>query len=118
MRMRVGRRGLVVWSAPAGLGDARGARRDPARRRRVGRWLRVGAALTVMGLIGLARVARMRWRSGLLGTGGLLTVVGFMMSSSAVFVPGLVMLIVGLLAGPCNRDCQAAAQMAGTHWHA
>lgn len=118
MRRRSRRRDLVIWGASAGLDPVSGARRVPAGRRRVRRWLRTGAALTVMGLIGLARVARVRWRAGLMGTGGLLMVVGFMVSSSAVFAPGLVMLIVGLLIGKPACDCQAASQMAGTHWHA
>ena len=73
MRQRSHRRNLVVWSQSAGSVGRYGA--PPfTRRRRIRRWIRTGALLTVVGLMPLARAVRARWRP-LLG-GGVLTVVG------------------------------------------
>jgi hypothetical protein len=95
MRLRAHRRNLVLWSQSAssiGRYDA-----PPfTRTRRIRRWIRVGALLTVVGLMPLARAGWARWR--LLLAGGLLTVVGVMLHgglggvillflASAPFVP-------------------------------
>ena len=95
MRLRAHRRNLVLWSQSASSIGRCGA--PPlTRTRRIRRWIRVGALLTVVSLMPLARAARARWR--LLLTGGLLTVVGVMLCgglggvillflASALFVP-------------------------------
>jgi hypothetical protein len=69
-----------------------------------------------MGLMRLAGVARRRWRTGLLVTGTVLTVIGIVVPGSSVFVPGLVILIFALLKGPCTADGQAAGQLVGARW--
>ena len=76
MRMRSHRRNLVVWSQSAGSVGRYGA--PPfTRTRRIRRWIRTGALLTVVGLMPLARAGRARWR--LLLAGGVLAVVGVML---------------------------------------
>jgi len=97
MRLRPHRRNLVVWSQSAGSADRLGARR-PARARRVRRRIRIGALLTVLGLMRLARALRPRWRPLLAGT--VLTVVGVLLRSGAggvALLPGLLFLVYGLL---------------------
>jgi len=90
-----------VWSLSAGSsarhGTARFAR--PGRARRIRRCLRIGALLTVIGLVRLARAARLRWRPLL--AGGVLTVAGVVLRSGAaglvflpgVFLPGVLLLL-------------------------
>ena len=76
MRLRAHRRNLVLWSQSASSIGRDGA--PPfTRTRRIRRWIRVGALLTVVGLMPLARAGRARWR--LLLAGGLLTVAGVML---------------------------------------
>ena len=76
MRLRAHRRNLVLWSQSASSIGRDGA--PPfTRTRRIRRWIRVGALLTVVSLMPLARAGRSRWR--LLLAGGLLTVVGVML---------------------------------------
>ncbi len=96
MRLRAHRRNLVVWNSPAGPADRYGALRltRPARNRRIRRCIRIGALLTVMGLMSLARGPRPRWQ--LLLAGGVLTVIGIMLRSSAagvILLPGLLFLL-------------------------
>ena len=95
MRLRAGRRNLVVWSpsvGPAGRYGAPRLTRLP-RTRRIRRLIRIGALLTVIGLLRLARAVRPRWRPLL--AGGVLTVAGVMLRSGAwgaLLVPGLLSL--------------------------
>jgi hypothetical protein len=93
------RRNLVVWSSSAvAAGRSRGAR--PTRARRVRRWLRTGALLTVIGLVRLARTTRTRWEPVSLGIGAVLMVIGFMLPSVAgTFLLGLLVMTVALLKG-------------------
>ena len=73
MRLRSHRQNLVVWSRSANSVGRSGS--PPfTRTRRIGRWIRIGALLTIVGLMSLARIGRTRWR--LLLAGGVLTVVG------------------------------------------
>jgi hypothetical protein len=93
MRQRSHRRNLVVWSQSAGSVGRCGA--PPfTRRRRIRRWIRTGALLTVVGLMPLARAVRARWRPML--AGGVLTVVGVMWldgPGGMVVLPGLWLLL-------------------------
>jgi hypothetical protein len=118
MRMRSHRRSLMVWSPPGGPADRYGAlaftRRT--RPRPIRWWLRTGALLTVIGITRIARAMRARWRSVFTVTGGLLLVVGFMLSNGGAFVGGLLVLLA-LLRGAERSHCRAAAQMTGAHWH-
>ena len=76
MRLRAHRRNLVLWSQSASSIGRDGAL-PFTRTRRIRRWIRVGALLTVVSLMPLARAGRSRWR--LLLAGGLLTVAGVML---------------------------------------
>jgi hypothetical protein len=76
MRLRSHRRNLVVWSQSVSSVGRSGA--PPfTRTRRIRRWIRIGALLTIVGLMPLARAGRARWR--LLLAVGVLTVVGVML---------------------------------------
>ena len=115
MRLRPRRRNLVVWSstaAPAGrsrpgrspAGRARGVprrrRARPARLRRIRWWLRTGALLSVLGVLWLARAARVRWEPVSLLAGFLIAVTGFVVpAGGGVFMLGVVVLIATLLKG-------------------
>jgi hypothetical protein len=88
-------RRTAVWSLSAGssvrCGTARFAR--PGRARRVRRLIRIGALLTVIGLVRLAH-APLRWRPLL--AGAVLTAVGVILRSgpgSLVFLPGVLILL-------------------------
>ena len=99
-----------MWSstaAPAGQSRAaprragaprrRGAR--PARLRRIRWWLRTGALLTIIGVLRLARTARVRWEPVSLLAGVLIAVTGFALPASGLFMLGVLVLIVTLLKG-------------------
>lgn len=75
MRLRSHRRNLVVWSQAGNSAGRSGAPPFP-RTRRIRRWIRTGALLTIVGLVPLARAGRARW--WLLLAVGVLTVVGVM----------------------------------------
>jgi hypothetical protein len=93
MRRRLRRRNLVVWSQSAGS-VGRYSAPPFTRRRRIRRWIRTGALLTVVGLMPLARAVRARWRPLL--AGGVLTVVGVMWldgPGGMVLLPGLWLLL-------------------------
>src|SRR5689334_16913189 len=79
MRLRAHRRNLVGWSPPVGQAGRYGAPRL-ASTRRIRRFIRIGALLTAIGLIRLARGLRPRWRPVLAGV--LLTVAGFILRGS------------------------------------
>jgi len=89
MRRRSHRRNLVVWSQSAGSAGRYGA--PPfTRGRRIRRWIRTGALLTVVGLMPLARAVRARWRPLL--AGAVLTMVGIIWldgPGGLVLLPGL-----------------------------
>jgi hypothetical protein len=100
MRLRAHRRELVVWRRSAGPARGYGVLRltRPAGTRRIRRFARMGALLTAIGLIHLARAAWLR-RQPLLA-GGALTAVGIVLRDglwSVVSVPGLWLLAYALL---------------------
>jgi hypothetical protein len=111
MRLRPRRRNLVVWSstaAPAGrsraaphrAGAPRRRAARPPRLRRIRWWLRTGALLTVVGVLRLARTARVRWEPVSLLAGVLIAVTGFALpAGGGLFVLGALVLIVTLLKG-------------------
>jgi hypothetical protein len=96
MGLRSRRRGVVVWSRSAGSAGRYGRTgfTRVGRYRPIRRCLRLGALLTVIGLVRLARAARRRWRPLL--AGGVLTVAGVVLRSGAgslVFLPGILLLL-------------------------
>jgi hypothetical protein len=70
MRPRAHQRNLVVWSSSVGWADMHGAPglTQFAHAKRIHRFVRTSALLTVIGLMRLARAVRPRWRP-LLGGG-------------------------------------------------
>ena len=103
MRQRSHRRNLVVWSQSAGSAGRYGV--PPfTRRRRIRRWIRTGALLTVVGLMPLARAVRARWRPLL--AGAVLTVAGVMWldgPGGMVLLPGL-WLLFSARANPASPE--------------
>jgi hypothetical protein len=97
MRLRPRRRNLVVWRQSAGPAARRGGvRLTPTGR--IPRWMRMGALLTVIGLVGLARGARARWRPLLPGVA--FTAAGAIMHSGpggVLLLPGMLLLLHALL---------------------
>jgi len=60
-----------------------------------------------------ARAARTRWRALFLLTGAVLTALGVVLASGAILVPGVLLLLVGLLHGIGSSGCTSADQLAG-----
>ena len=88
MRLQSHRRNLVVWSQSASSVGRSGA--PPfTRTRRIRRWIRTGALLTIVGLMPLAHAGRVHWR--LLLAGGVLTVAGVMLHA---FVGAVLLFLV------------------------
>jgi len=103
MRLRAHRRNLVGWSPPVGQASRYGAPKL-APTRRIRRLIRIGALLTAIGLIRVARVVRPRWRPLLAGV--VLTVAGFMLRGSLwgmVIIGGFWFLVYALLM-PVSTD--------------
>ena len=97
MRLRPRRRNLMVWRQSAGPAAWHGGLRL-TRTGRIRRWIRIGALLTVIGLVGLARGARARWRPLLPGIA--FTVAGVIMRTGAggvLLLPGMLLLLHALL---------------------
>jgi hypothetical protein len=106
MRLRAHRRNLVAWSPSVGRAGRYGAPglTRLARTRRIYRFIRTGALLTVIGLRRLAHAVRPRWRPLL--AGAVLTVVGLMLRSGvwgALIFPGILFLGSALLV-PASPD--------------
>jgi hypothetical protein len=96
MRLRSRRRDVAVWIPSAGSAHRYGTPRVSRRRRSraIRRCIRLGALLTVIGLVRLAHAVRPRWRPLL--AGGVLTAAGVMLRSGAaglVFIPGVLFLL-------------------------
>lgn len=120
MRTRSHRRSLMIWTRSGGRTDGYGvpAFTRLARPRPIRWWFRTGALLAVIGITRLARTTRTRWRSMFLVAGALLVIIGVTLSSAGAFVPGLLVLLVGLAGGEGRSHCRTADQMTGAHWHA
>ena len=109
MRLRPHRRNLVVWSQSAGPAARYGGLRL-TRTRRIPRWIRTGALLTVIGLVGLARGMRARWRPLLAGV--VLTVAGVMWldgPGGMVLLPGLWLLLTAPLIPDSRQQARPSA---------
>jgi hypothetical protein len=63
-----------------------------------------------------ARAARTRWRAIFLLAGAVLTVLGVVLASGAVLLPGVLLLLVALLHGIGSSGCTSADQLAGWPW--
>ena len=111
MRLRPRRGNLVIWSS-SGVPDSGSWAWRPARPRRI-RWLlRTGTLLALMGVMRLARIARIRWEPVSLGAGVTLVVIGFTVPAAwLAFLFGLLVLAVTLLMGVATKG-RAAGQAA------
>ena len=116
MRLRPRRRNLVVWSSSARPGGSWAWR--PTRSRRIRWWLRTSALLAVLGVMRLARAARIRWEPVFLGVGAVLTVVGFEVPAASVtFLLGLLILVVTLVKGIAAKGRSAGQAADCWQWH-
>ena len=87
---------LDIRDTPAGIGPDAPARADT--------------------MIRFARAARTHWRAVFLLTGAVLTLIGVMLASGAVLIPGVLLLLVALLRGIGASGCTSADQLAGWPW--
>jgi hypothetical protein len=106
MRLRADRHNQVTWRlsvGPAGRYEAPRFTR-PVRSSRICRCVRLGALLTVIGLIRLARRVRSRWRP--LAAGVLLTMFGLLLRNGAwglILAAGPLLFVYPLLI-PASSD--------------
>ena len=63
-----------------------------------------------------ARAGQNRWRALFLVTGAVLTVLGIVLSSGAVLVPGILLVLFAVLHGIGSSGCTSADQLAGWPW--
>ena len=105
MRLRSHRRTLVVLSpraiTPGNYASL--ARARPTRLRRIRRGLRIGALITVIGVLRFARAMRARWEPLCLAAGVLLMAGGYFLPGIGLFFPGLLVITVTLLKGNSDR---------------
>ena len=78
-------------------------RTRPTRIRRIRRQLRIGALLTVIGVLRFARAIRARWEPVFLLAGVLLMAGGYFLPVIGLFFPGLLVITVTLLKGNSDR---------------
>ena len=64
----------------------------------------------------VARAARTCWRALFLLAGAMLTMLGVVLASGAVLIPGILLLLVALLHGIGASGCTSADQLAGWPW--
>jgi hypothetical protein len=103
MRLRPRRGNLVIWSS-SGVPDGGSWARRPARPRRIRWWLRTGSLLALLGVVRLARTARIRWEPVSLGAGVTLVAIGFALPAAwLAFLFGLLVLAVTLLMGIATK---------------
>ena len=67
-------------------------------------------------MLRFARVARTHWRVIFLPAGAVLTLLGVVLASGAVLIPGVLLLLVALLHGVGASGCTSADQLAGWPW--
>jgi hypothetical protein len=104
MRLRPYRRTLLGSPRAITAGTYEGLRRTrPTRIRRIRRCVRIGALLTVIGVLRFARAMRAHWEPLLLLAGVLLMVGGYVLPTIGVFFPGLLVITVSLLKGNSDR---------------
>ena len=105
MRLRPHQRTLVGPSPHAIVAGKYGGltRARPGRIRRIRRWLRTGALLTIIGVVRFARAMRARWEPLFLLAGVLLMAGGYFLPVIGVFFPGLLVITVTLLKGNSDR---------------
>jgi hypothetical protein len=75
-----------------------------------------GAPAIVAGIVRFARAVRTRWRVIFLLAGTVLTVVGVLLASGAVLIPGVLVLLFALLYGIGASGCVSADQLSGWPW--
>jgi hypothetical protein len=63
-----------------------------------------------------ARAARTHWRALLLVTGAVLTVLGIVLASAAVLLPGMLLVLFAVLHGIGSSGCSSADLLAGWPW--
>jgi hypothetical protein len=63
-----------------------------------------------------ARIVRTRWRTLFLVTGAVLTVLGVVLASGAVLLPGILLLLFALMIGIGSSGCTSADLLAGWPW--
>ena len=63
-----------------------------------------------------ARAVRTRWRAMFLFAGAVLTLLGIVLASGAVLLPGVLLLLVAILHGVGASGCTSADQLAGWPW--
>jgi hypothetical protein len=68
------------------------------------------------GMMRLARAARTRWRAMFLLAGATLTLLGLVLASGAVLVPGVLLLMFAVLHGIGSSGCNSADLLAGWPW--
>jgi hypothetical protein len=64
----------------------------------------------------LAVAARAHWRAMFLVAGAVLTLLGVVLASGAVLIPGVLLLLVALLHGLGASGCTSADTLAGWPW--
>jgi hypothetical protein len=122
MRLHRSRRRNLILLSTRAVPAANVQRTARLARRRRFRFMHTGALLTVIGLMRLARAARVRWRISLGLCGVLLEVLGHSVftgpARGAADLLGLVIVMVALLksAGPADARRPALPQTA-SHWH-
>jgi hypothetical protein len=74
--------------------------------------------LAVLGVMRLARAARIRWEPVFLGVGAVLTIVGFELPAASVtFLLGLLILVVTLVKGIAVKGRSAGQAADCWQWH-
>ncbi len=106
MSLRPYRRNLAMWNLHIGPANRHGVTR-PTRRRRIRRRVHIGALLTIIGLMRVARAMRADWRPL---AGVVLTVAGVVLRSGAggvLLIPGLLLLVLALFIPPSPKAVRA-----------
>ena len=67
-------------------------------------------------MLRFARAVQTRWRAVFLLTGAVLTLLGVVLASGALVLPGVLLLLFALLCGIGSSGCTSADQLAGWPW--